>query len=55
MSYHIICESEGSWERIIVYHTQYENYIIFYSRRKIAKKAVRDQLNIASYQKCSCI
>ena len=22
MSYHILCESEGSWERIFVYHTQ---------------------------------
>ena len=52
MSYHILCESEDSWERSIV-TLNTKATLFLYSKRKIAKKAVGDQLNIASYQKCS--
>ena len=38
MSYHILCESEDAWERSIVYHTQYENYIVFIQQKKNSEK-----------------
>ena len=38
MSYQILCESEDSWERSIVYHTQYENYIVFIEQKKNSEK-----------------
>ena len=38
MSYHILCASEDSWERSIVYHTQYENYIVFIQQKKNSEK-----------------
>ena len=38
MSYHILCESEDSWERIIVHHTQYKNYIVFIQQKKNSEK-----------------
>ena len=38
MSYHILCESEDSWERSIVYHTQNENYIVFIQQKKNSEK-----------------
>ena len=38
MSYHILCESSDSWERSIVYHTQYENYIVFIQQKKNSEK-----------------
>ena len=38
MSYHILCESEDSWERSIVYHTQYKNYIVFIQQKKNSEK-----------------
>ena len=38
MSYHILCESEDSWERSIVFHTQYENYIVFIQQKKNSEK-----------------
>ena len=38
MSSHILCESEDSWERSIVYHTPYENYIVFMQQKKNSEK-----------------
>ena len=38
MSDHILCESEDSWERSIVYHTQYKNYIVFIQQKKNSEK-----------------
>ena len=38
MSYHILCKSKDSWERSIVYHTQYENYIVFIQQKKNSEK-----------------
>ena len=38
MSYHILCGSEDSWERSVVYHTQYENYIVFIQQKKNSEK-----------------
>ena len=38
MSYHMLCESKDSWERCIVYHTQYENYIFFLQQKENSGK-----------------
>ena len=40
MSYYILCESEGSWERTIAYQTFYENFIVLIQQKKFNEKDV---------------
>ena len=40
MSYYILCESEGSWERKIAYQTFYENFIVLIQQKKFNEKDV---------------
>ena len=38
MSFNILCDSEDSRERSIVYHTQSKNYIVFVQKKKNSEK-----------------
>ena len=40
MSYYILCESEGSWERTIAYQNFYENFIVLIQQKKFNEKDV---------------